>query len=262
MSYCWHRLVPASTNFKTTSTAGTYSRSWFTNSRSTLRGCLRLHESATSAKGRAEVPRHSENDRWLFGVTLILCLLGAVMIYSASAVTADQQYGRSYIFLLRQSVCLVIGLVGMFALMRTDYRRLREPVFVYPMLFVVLLMLIGTFFLDKSHATHRWIRFGPGGIQPSELTKLAVVIYLAWFLDLRRRGSASMEFRREDFLHTILPAAGPILVCIVLVLLQPDLGTSVDIVLVTAAILFVAGLSWKWLAVGAAGAIPALYLLI
>ena len=208
------------------------------------------------------MPRHSENDRWLFGVTLILCLLGAVMIYSASAVTADQQYGRSYIFLLRQSVCLVIGLGGMFALMRTDYRRLREPVFVYPMLFVVLLMLIGTFFLDKSHATHRWIRFGPVGIQPSELAKLAVVIYLAWFLDLRRRGSASMEFRREDFLHTILPAAGPILVCIVLVLLQPDLGTSVDIVLVTAAILFVAGLSWKWLAVGAAGAIPALYLLI
>ena len=49
------------------------------------------------------MPRKVENDRWLFGVTLALCLLGAVMIYSASAVTADQQYGRSYIFLLRQA---------------------------------------------------------------------------------------------------------------------------------------------------------------
>jgi cell division protein FtsW len=208
------------------------------------------------------LPKQSENDRWLFCVTLALCLLGAVMIYSASAVTADQQYGRSYIFVLRQSAWLVIGVLGMFALMRTDYRRLREPAFVYPTIFLVLLMLIGAFFLDKSHATHRWIRFGPVGIQPSELAKLAIVIYLAWFLDSRRRGAVSMELCREDFVRTILPAAGPILVCIVLILLQPDLGTSVDIVLVAAAILYVAGLSWKWLAIGGATALPVLYLLI
>jgi cell division protein FtsW len=123
-------------------------------------------------------------------------------------------------------------------------------------------MLVGAFFLDKSHATHRWIKFGPVNIQPSELAKLAVVLYLAWFLDLKRRGVASMEFRKEDFLHTILPAAGPILVCVVLILLQPDLGTSVDIVLVAAAVRFVAGLSWKWLVTGAAVALPILYLLI
>jgi cell division protein FtsW len=208
------------------------------------------------------MPRRLENDRWLFGVTLALCLLGAVMIYSASAVTADQQYGRSYIFLLRQAAWLLLGLLGMFTLMRTDYRRLREPAVVYPAIFIVLLMLVGTFFLDKSHATHRWIKFGPVNIQPSELAKLAVVLYLAWFLDLKRRGAASMEFRKEDFLQTILPAAGPILVCVVLILMEPDLGTSVDIVLVTAAILFVAGLSWKWLVTGAAAALPILYLLI
>ena len=208
------------------------------------------------------MPRRLENDRWLFGVTLTLCLLGAVMIYSASAVTADQLYGRSYIFLLRQAAWLLLGLLGMFALMRIDYRRLREPAVVYPTIFLVLLMLVGAFFLDKSHATHRWIRFGPLGIQPSELAKLAVVLYLAWFLDLKRRSASSMEFRKEDLLHTILPAAAPILVCVVLILLQPDLGTSVDIVLVAAAVLFVAGLSWKWLLTGAAVALPTLYLLI
>src|SRR5258706_3334835 len=205
------------------------------------------------------MPRRLENDRWLFGVTLALCLLGAVMIYSASAVTADQQYGRSYIFLLRQAAWLLLGLLGMFALMRMDYRRLREPAVVYPTIFLVLLMLVGAFFLDKSHATHRWIRFGPVGIQPSELAKLAVVLYLAWFLDLKRRNSSSMEFRKEDFCHTILPAAGPILVCVVLILLQPDLGTSVDIVLIASAVLFVARLSWWWLAVGTAVAMPVLY---
>jgi len=73
------------------------------------------------------VPRRLENDRWLFGVTMTLCLLGAVMIFSASAITAQHQYGHSYIFLLRQTVWLEVGLAGMFALMRMDYHRLREP---------------------------------------------------------------------------------------------------------------------------------------
>jgi cell division protein FtsW len=208
------------------------------------------------------VPRRLENDKWLFGVTLGLCLLGAVMVFSASAVTAEHQYGRSYIFLLRQAVWLVLGIVGMFALMRTDYRRLREPAVVYTALCIVLLMLVGTFFLDKSHATHRWIKFGPLGIQPSELAKLTVILYLAWFLDLKRRSASAMEFCKEDFLQTILPAAGPVLLFVALIVVQPDLGTSVDIALVATAILFVAGLSWKWLAVGGAAAVPLLYLLI
>ena len=208
------------------------------------------------------MPRPLESDRWLFGVTLALCLLGAVMIFSASAVTADHQYGRPYIFLLRQAAWLVLGIFGMFALMRTDYRRLREPAVVCTAVCVVLLMLVGTFFLDKSHATHRWIKFGPIGIQPSELAKLAIILYLAWFLDLKRRAAAEMEFSKDDFLHTILPAVAPILLFVMLIVLQPDLGTSVDIVLIAAAVLFVAGLSWKWLVVGAAGALPVLYLLI
>ena len=208
------------------------------------------------------MPRRLENDRWLFMVTLAMCLLGAVMIFSASAVTAEHEYGHSYIFLLRQSAWLAIGLAGMFVLMRTDYRRLREPAVVYSVLCLVGLMLVAAFFLDKSHATHRWIRCGPIGIQPSEIAKLAVILYLAWFLDQKRRNAASMEFRKEDFLHNILPAIGPILVCVALILVQPDLGTSVDIVLIAAAVLYVAGLSWRWLAVGAAAALPALYLLI
>ena len=206
--------------------------------------------------------RRLETDRWLFGVTLILCLLGAVMIFSASAVTAEQQYGHSYYFLLRQAVWLVVGLAGMFALMKLDYHRLREPAVVYTTLCLVLLLLLGTFFLDKSHATHRWIRFGPVGLQPSELAKLSAILYLAWFLDLRRRSATRLEFCKEDFMQTMVPAVAPILVCVVLVVMQPDLGTSVDIVLIMAAILFVAGLSWKWLVVGAGAAAPLLFVLI
>ena len=160
--------------------------------------------------------------------------------------------------MLRQIAWLIIGLLGMFALMRLDYHRLREPAVVYTALCLVLLLLVGAFFLDKSHATHRWIKLGPANIQPSELAKLAVILYLAWFLDLRRRTAISLEFTKQDFLQTLLPAIAPVLVCVALILAQPDLGTSVDIVLIMAAILFVAGLSWKWMAVGAITALPLL----
>jgi cell division protein FtsW len=206
--------------------------------------------------------RRSESDRWLFGVTLMLCLLGTVMIFSASAVTAQQQFGHSYHFVLRQVIWLVVGLAGMFALMKMDYHKLREPAVVYAVLCLVAILLVATFFLDKSHATHRWIKLGPAQVQPSELAKLAVILYLAWFLDLKRRARTSLEFRKEDLMGTILPAVMPVLICVALVVTQPDLGTSVDIVLIMTAILFVAGLSWKWLAVGAATAMPVLFFLI
>src|SRR6266576_3671181 len=208
------------------------------------------------------MPTRPDSDRWLFGVTLALCLFGAVMILSASAVTAEQLYGHSYIFLVRQAAWLLLGLLGMFVLMRTDYHKLRQPAVIYAVLSTVLVMLVSAFFLDRSHATHRWIRFGPVGIQPSELAKLAVILYLAWFLDLKRRDQDAMEFCKEGFLDTVLPAFAPILVCAGLILAQPDLGTSLDILLFATTILFVAGLSWKWIATGVAVALPALYLLI
>ena len=206
--------------------------------------------------------RRTETDKWLFGVTLALCLLGAVMIFSASAVTAKEQYGHSYYFVLRQVVWLLVGLAGMFALMKLDYHKLREPAVVYTAICSVLVMLVLALFMSKSHATHRWIRFGPIGIQPSELAKLGAILYLAWFLDLRRRAATRLDFRSDDLMQSILPAVAPVLVCVGLILLQPDLGTSVDIILIMTAILFVAGLSWKWLGVGMAVAAPVLFVLI
>src|SRR6516162_6184546 len=136
------------------------------------------------------------------------------MIYSASAVTAKEQYGHSYYFVLRQTVWLLAGLVGMFALMRIDYHKLREPAVVYTVICAVLVMLVLALFMSKSHATHRWIRFGPIGIQPSELAKLGAILYLAWFLDLRRRAATRLDFSANDLLQTILPAVAPVLVCV------------------------------------------------
>ena len=105
-------------------------------------------------------------------------------------------------------------------------------------------MLVGVFSLDKSHATHRWFRVGPVSLQPSELAKLAVILYLAWFLELRSR---PRSFGVNDVLHTLAPALGLVLMMAGLVVLEPDLGTSLEILIIAMAMLFVAGLSGKYI---------------
>ena len=92
--------------------------------------------------------------------------------------------------------------------MKVDYRKLREPAVVFTVLCFVLLMLVGTFFLDKSHATHRWFSLGPASLQPSELAKLAVILYLAWFLDCGVATPPPANFGMNDLRHTLLPAVG------------------------------------------------------
>lgn len=247
------------------------------------------------------MPRSVQPDRWLFSVTVTLCLIGAVMVFSASAVMAREEYGNGYTFLLRQLAFLTVGLGGMFTLMNVDYRKLRQPVVVFTSLAVVLVMLIAVLFLDRQHATHRWIRFGPVGIQPSELAKLAVVLYLAWFLELRGKGKfdpagagRNSKFDRartagqrmrdaglprlrsgqvpagatgarggvNDVMGTLVPAMGPVLLFVGLIVLQPDLGTSVDIFLIALTMLFIGGLSPKFFVGAIAAALPAIYLLI
>jgi cell division protein FtsW len=126
-------------------------------------------------------------------------------------------------------------------------------------LFAVLVMLVGVFFLDKSHATHRWIRLGPTSLQPSELAKLAVILYLAWFLETRRR---SGSFSVNDWKHTIVPALGPVLVLGGAVVIEPDLGTGVEIFVIAVAMLYGAGLHGKYIVGAGLAALPIIYLLI
>jgi cell division protein FtsW len=207
--------------------------------------------------------RNIHTDRWLFMATLALCLVGAVMVFSASALTAREEFGNAYKFILQQMLWLGLGLAGMFWLMNVDYHKLRQPRVIFTALFIVLVMLVAVFFLDKSHATHRWIKFGTSnhkfGIQPSELAKLAVILYLAWFLERRRmpRGLGV-----NDWKNSLLPATGPVLLFAGLVLVEPDMGTSVEIGVIAMAILFVAGLSWKYVLGALAAGVPAIILAI
>src|SRR5271154_985310 len=205
------------------------------------------------------MPRSLQHDRQLFGVTLALCLIGAVMVFSASALTLRQQGGNGYAFLLRQLLWVAIGLAGMFWLMKTDYRKLRQPRVIFTALSVTLVLLIAVFFLDRSHATHRWVRLGPLSMQPSELAKLVVIFYLAWFLEMRReaRGAGVNNFRQ-----TLLPALGTVLLMVALVYKEPDMGTACMIFFVAAVMLYVAGLSYQYIIGAAIAALPIVYFAI
>jgi cell division protein FtsW len=205
------------------------------------------------------MPRSLQPDRKLFGATLGLCLIGAVMVFSASAMTAREQYGNGYIFLIRQMIYIAIGIAGMFCLMNVDYRKLRQPRVVFTALAVTVVLLVAVFFLDRSHATHRWVRFGPFSLQPSEMAKLAVILYLAWFLEMR---TAPRGFGVNDPVHTLAPALGAVLLMVGLVLGEPDMGTACMISFIALVMLFVSGLSLRYLAGAALAALPAIYLLI
>ena len=209
------------------------------------------------------MPRILQPDRKLFGATLALCLLGTVMVFSASAVVTHELGGSGYSFFLRQILCMVLGLGGMFALMNFDYRKLRQPRVIFIGLGVVFVLLILVQFLDRSHATHRWIRLGPASIQPSEFAKLAVILYLAWFLELRKPWrSQRQSFDINDPVHSLLPALAPVLVMAGLILLEPDMGTACMLLLIAIVMLFVSGLSLRYLAGGVLVALPVIYLLI
>ena len=205
------------------------------------------------------MPRNAEPDRWLFGATIVLCLIGTVMIFSASAVTSRALYGSPYTFLFRQMIWLGMGLVLMLALARIDYRILRSPVVAYSGMAFTLVLLVAVFALDKSHSTHRWIRLGPLGFQPAEFAKLAVIFYLAWFLDLRisREGLGV-----NDPLKTVMPGFLPVLLIAGLVLLEPDMGTSAELFLIALVMFFAAGLSWRYVLAAVVAGIPALWLMI
>ncbi len=195
-------------------------------------------------------------DKWLFGATLLLVAIGLLMVFSASAVMAKERYGSAYHFLVRQMVWSVAGLIAMIVLMRVDYRHYKHPAFVFSLLGITTVLLVAVFFLDRSHNTHRWIRFNSlMSFQPSELAKPVLIFYLAYFLEPRMR-------EIEDWRRTLLPAALPSILFCLLIVKQPDLGTAMVCVAVTAVVLLVAGMHPRYLGYAALAASPMLYFLL
>src|SRR5712671_4275503 len=194
-------------------------------------------------------------DGWLFTVALLLVFIGLVMVFSASAVIAKERYGSGYTFLLRQLAWSVAGVVAMAVAMKVDYRRYKNPAAVFLLLGTTMVMLISVFFLDRAHNTHRWIHWGGFSLQPSELAKPALILFLAYFLEGRTK-------TMDDWRSTLVPAAVPVLVFLGLIVLQPDLGTGVACAGIAACILFVAGMRIRYFGYAFGASLLPLYFLI
>lgn len=202
------------------------------------------------------MPRKLQPDMWLLGVAVLLLSVGVVMVYSASAIVAADRFHDPYLFLRKQLFWALLGAGSLVAALRMDYRRLET--FGWPILIaaaVLLVLVLVPPFAQPINGSRRWLRLGPVSFQPVELAKLAMVIHLAAFIARRREAL-------EDFRHGVLPplvAAGSLAA---LVLVQPDLGNSLTLIVVAFALLFLAGGQVRHLLLVCATALPLLALAV
>ncbi len=172
-------------------------------------------------------------DPWLFFAAMALGCIGLVMVYSSSAWLAQQTTHSWEHYLHRQGVFFGIGLVAMVVCSRLDYRVLRR--FAPHLMTLGLVVLILVLFVGRDvNGARRWISLGPINLQPSEIAKIALAIFLAAVL--ARQGERVRSFKK-GFLPVMI-AAG---LTMLLVYLERDLGTTILLGSLTLILLFVAG---------------------
>jgi len=183
---------------------------------------------------------HKGNLDWLLFFTIVsMVSFGLVMVYSSSALAAELRFNeKSYFFLVRQAAAAAAAFLLLVLLSQRDYRKLREAHWAFAGVGIMIVLLIAVYFLDGK--THRWIRLGFTGLQPSEFAKPALIVFLAWFVTLRSSVINSP--------HTVWPAAlclfglaGGVVIA--------DLGTATVLVATTAAIFYLAGLNRRYTAI-------------
>ena len=186
---------------------------------------------------------HKYYNQLLLLIVVILVGIGIVMVYSSSSISADSKFGDSIHFLKRQSCFALIGLLLMFFVMNIRYQVLQRVV--YPIIIISFLLLtlvlipgIGT----TIGGSTRWFRIGPLSFQPSELAKLALIIFIAYSLSKKK------EQTIKSFSIGFLPHLIVTLVMSGLVLLQPDFGTAMILFSLFFILMFAAGTKIRYLA--------------
>ncbi len=188
----------------------------------------------------------------LIGSAMLLLCIGIVMIYSASAIYAFEQMGDSAYFIKRHLVYLGIGIFFVYVAKSVDYKGIRK--YAKRILIAAVVLLVIVLIPHVGHSTggaRRWFKFLGFSFQPSEFLKLAIIFYMADFLDRKKASLA-------DIKHTILPALFVLGLCAGLVFLQPDLGTAVTIAMVVLILFFAAGFKSTHLLVIVLSALPPL----
>jgi cell division protein FtsW len=195
--------------------------------------------------------RKLKSDKVLFLATLLLVFASIVMVYSASAVMAMERYQRPYLFLIKQAMWGALGLAALAITMRIDYRTYRQPAVIWTSLAVVLAGLGLVLLSEPINGTRRWFGVGGFGVQPSEMAKLSLILFTAALLERRMH-------RINDVRYALLPIALVSGAVVLLVLLEPDFGTAVSMLMVVAMMVFAAGLDWRYFAAAALAAVPML----
>lgn len=207
-------------------------------------------------KDYIDTRRVHEPDFILFLTIFVLAGIGLAMSYSASAAYAQRVFHDSFYFLKRQFIWCALGFSALYFFQRVDYREYAK--YTKIMLFVLLLALILVFVpgIGKNvKGSSRWLGLGPLSFQPSEFVKVFLVIYLAKVF------SAEHETVISNVLRLLVPMLITAVV-FVLVLLQPDFGTAMNVLLVAVLMLFVSGFPFAYLVTLGLLSVPMFYLLI
>jgi cell division protein FtsW len=185
-------------------------------------------------------------DRWLFFTTALLALTGLIMVGSSSNYVA-MEYGKSpSAFLVRHVIHLALSFVVLWAALKIPYQRLSSRWLVLGAVAGCAVALLAVLAMPASGGAQRWIALGPLRLQPSEFTKLGVVLFLAYMLSKK-------EDRINEPATVLVPSLAVVGVLSALVLVEPDLGTVMMLAAVSFVMLFSAGLRWRY--VGAAAAL-------
>ena len=199
--------------------------------------------------------RKLQSDKWLFLATLALICASVVMVYSASALVALERFQQPYLFVTRQLMWAAVGVAVLSIVMRVDYRTYRNDKLIWALLGVVGFMLIAVLFSRPINGTRRWFGVGGFGIQPSELAKLAAILFTALILERRRQ-------RINEVQYSLLPIGVIVGGIVALILLEPDFGTAVSLLAVIAVMVFAAGISYRYMLGAGLLALPALYVIL
>jgi cell division protein FtsW len=192
-------------------------------------------------------------DYLLLIVVLALVGIGIVMVYSTSAILAGERFQDPYYFLKRQALYAGIGFCLMILMLFFPYQTLNR--FAYPLLVLSILALIAVLIPGigvRAGGSMRWLRIFSFTIQPSELAKLGLVIFLAYFLTKKEEKIRSFSF---GFLPTILISG----LVIALVLKEPDFGTAFFLMVMVFLLLFLGGTRVIYIAGAVLLAIPVAY---
>lgn len=175
-------------------------------------------------------------DWFMFAIATALALFGSMMVYSASAMISlrETQNATQFSYFFKQFIFTFIGLGVMYATCRVDYRKFQNPAVVYTILGATVACLISVFAFPEINGAQRWIRFAGVSFQPSEMAKIALPIFLAYFL-------TKNEKLVGDLKSTVIPCVGVLALLGGLVFLEPDLGTTIVLCAIFSAVYFAAG---------------------